>query len=283
MVTRKDVADTLNSLGIKNGDILLFHSSLKSFGQVDGGADAVIDGALDAVGADGTLVAPTLVQKDFSNAYKNWDIKNSPSDVGIITETLRKRPNAIRSNQATHSVSAIGKMAEFLTNSHSNSKPRPHPYGDYAFSHGSPWQKMYDLNAKIVFMGCGMEANTFHHFIEALFAEEILSALPDTEKVREMKKVLVDFDMRDEHTRQLILERDQGVPHTLIRFQFGRRCNRGQILAEQIGKTAYCGQSRFILLNVKEYVDKLYEQVKTYKEEFYCTDILNWIKEAQKI
>ena len=283
MVTRKDVADTLNSLGIKNGDILLFHSSLKSFGEIENGADTVIDGALDAVGTDGTLVAPALLTKSFYVAYEIFDKNTSPCEVGLIPETMRKRQNALRSDQATHSVSAIGKMAEFLTNSHSTSKPRKFPYGDYAFSHGSPWQKMYDLNAKIVFMGCGMEANTFHHFIEALYAEEILSALPDTEKVREMKKVLVDFDMRDEHTRQLILERDQGVPHTLIRFQFGRRCNRGQILAEQIGKTAYCGQSKFILLNAREYVDKLYEQVKIYKEDFYCTDILDWIKEAQKI
>jgi DNA-binding Lrp family transcriptional regulator len=66
-------------------------------------------------------------------------------------------------------------MAEFLTNSHSTSKPRLHPYGDYAFSHGSPWQKMYDINAKVVFMGCGLKANTFHHFVEAVYAEEIYS------------------------------------------------------------------------------------------------------------
>ena len=127
MVTRKDVFNTLKELGVDNGDVLLFHSSLKSLGQVENGADDVIDGALDAVGKDGTLVAPTLVQKDFANAYKNWNKLTSPSDVGLITETFRKRQNALRSDQATHSVSAIGKMAEFLTNSHSTSKPRLHP------------------------------------------------------------------------------------------------------------------------------------------------------------
>jgi len=68
MVTQKDVCETLKSLGIKNGDILLFHSSLKSFGEIENGADTVIDGVLDAVGTNGTAVVPTLVQKDFSNA-----------------------------------------------------------------------------------------------------------------------------------------------------------------------------------------------------------------------
>lgn len=69
MVTKKDVRETLEKLGVKKGDILLFHSSLKSFGITENGADTVIDGALDAVGTSGTLVAPTLVQKDFSKAY----------------------------------------------------------------------------------------------------------------------------------------------------------------------------------------------------------------------
>ena len=283
MVTKFDVKNTLVKLGVKAGDILLFHSSLKSFGQTENGADTVIDGALEAVGPNGTLVAPTLVQKDFSNAYKNWNKNTSPSDVGFITESLRRRPNAIRSDQATHSVAAIGKMAEFLTNSHSNSKPRPHPYGDYAFSHGSPWQKMYELNAKVVFMGCGMESNTFHHFIEAVYAEEILSSLPNNEKVEEMKKVLVTFDTRDEHTRQLIAERDNGPSHTLIRFQFGKRSGYGQVLAEKIGKVAYCGESKFTILNVKNYVDEFYSKVKSDPSTFYSNDILDWINQAKKV
>ena len=150
MVTKKDVCETLKSLGVKNGDILLFHSSLKSFGEIENGADTVIDGALEAVGEDGTLVAPALLTKSFYVAYEIFDKNTSPCEVGLIPETMRKRPNALRSDQATHSVSAIGKMAEFLTNSHSTSKPRKFPYGDYAFSHGSPWQKMYDLPPMIV-------------------------------------------------------------------------------------------------------------------------------------
>ena len=112
------VRDALCTLGVTDGDILLFHSSLKSFGYIEGGADAVIDGALLAVGDCGTLVAPTLVQRDFANAYKNWDKNRTPSDVGRITEVFRKRPEALRSDQATHSVAAIGPMAKFLTEGH---------------------------------------------------------------------------------------------------------------------------------------------------------------------
>ena len=69
MVTKTNITESLKELGVKNGDVLLFHSSLKSFGFVEGGADAVIDGVLDAVLPNGTAVVPTLVQKNFYDAY----------------------------------------------------------------------------------------------------------------------------------------------------------------------------------------------------------------------
>ena len=281
MISKNDVSNTLKSLGVEDGDILLFHSSLKSFGQTESGADTVIDGILDAVGKNGTAVAPTLAQKDFSNAYKNWDINNSPSDVGLITETFRKRKNAIRSNQATHSVAAIGKLAEFLTSTHSSFGPRQHPYGDYAFSHGSPWQKMYDLGAKVVFMGCGLETNTFHHFVEAVYAEEVLSSLPKNQTVEQMKKILVTFDTRDEHTRQLIAENNGGPTHTLIRFQFGKRRENNVVMDKGLYKKAQCGQSQFLIFNVKEYVDVFLAHVKEFPQEYYSNDILLWIEKAK--
>ena len=43
VVTKDDIVRTLTALGIKNGDIVITHSSLKSMGYVEGGAGAVID------------------------------------------------------------------------------------------------------------------------------------------------------------------------------------------------------------------------------------------------
>ncbi len=278
MVTRKDVADTLNSLGIKNGDILLFHSSLKSFGEIENGADTVIDGALDAVGADGTLVAPALLTKSFYVAYEIFDKNTSPCEVGLIPETMRKRQNALRSDQATHSVSAIGKMAEFLTNSHSTSKPRKFPYGDYAFSHGSPWQKMYDLNAKVVMMGAPYNTITFRHFVEAIYAEKVIDQIKDETVREQVRERLVTYDTITEY-KDIVREKGTADATNLIRFQFGTK--ESQELDRAIAKTAYCGNSLFTVFNCRDYVDGMLSDIEARPERYFNQRILSFIEEVK--
>lgn len=69
-VSRRDVYHAVEALGIQRGDIVLLHSSFKSMGYVEGGAESVIGGFLDAIGSEGTLVLPTFCQKNFSKAYE---------------------------------------------------------------------------------------------------------------------------------------------------------------------------------------------------------------------
>ena len=120
MVTIRDMKDALASLGVVEGDILITHSSFKSLGPCEDGAATVIGGILEALGEDGTAVFPTLCQKDWNNVYKNWHL-DAESDVGYLTNYFRKLPGARRSNQATHSVAALGAKAEYLTATHGQS------------------------------------------------------------------------------------------------------------------------------------------------------------------
>ena len=109
-VTREDVARAAREVGIVPGDTVFFHSSLSSMGTVVGGPDAVIDGFLDAVGPEGTVAVPTLCNwaKDEQHlVFSRWDPATTPSYVGAITEALRQRPEAFRSDHATHSVAAV--------------------------------------------------------------------------------------------------------------------------------------------------------------------------------
>ena len=192
-VTKQDIIKTLTDLNIEKGDVLIVHSSFKSMGYVDGGAETVISAFLDVIGAEGTLVFPTLVQQDFANAYKTWHM-DKPSDVGYLTEYFRKREGSLRSDQATHSVAACGKYAAYLTETHGHTHKRFGNMGDTPFSADSPWQKMYQMDAKTVLLGVDERKITFRHLAEYMYIEECLNAISHLpEKRQEMEEGLEHF------------------------------------------------------------------------------------------
>jgi aminoglycoside 3-N-acetyltransferase len=152
----------------------LIHSSLSSMGYVEGGADTVISSALRVLGRKGTLVLPTLCQKNMKHLFETWDIEKSPSDVGLVTETFRKWHGVLRSDHPTHSVAALGSKAEYIVSGHISAFGRPGPWGDRAFGHDSPWERMYLLNSEVVFLGVDFSVNTMGHLAQSIFVETLL-------------------------------------------------------------------------------------------------------------
>jgi aminoglycoside N3'-acetyltransferase len=188
-VTQNDVKNAAQALGIQPGDTVLVHSSFKSLGPVEGGAATVIGGFLDAVGPEGNLVFPTLCQQDFGHAYENWHM-DAPSSVGLLTNVFRKRPNAFRSNQATHSVAAIGKDAVWFTQTHGVTGKRAGNMGDTPFSSDSPWEKMYQMNTKILLLGVEPRKCTMRHYAEYCFVNDSLNQISHLPEYGIMKNAL---------------------------------------------------------------------------------------------
>ena len=107
-VTKTDLLNGFKQLGIQKGMSLEVHSSLKSFGYVEGGAKTVIDALIESVGQDGGIVMPShLVSKRLPLTKE--DLKNGltckmkvlapdsdePSGVGVIADTFRKRSDEV--------------------------------------------------------------------------------------------------------------------------------------------------------------------------------------------
>ena len=151
------IVKDLKKLGIKQGDTVIVHSSLKSMGQVEGGADTVIDALIEVVGKDGTVMFPALSFFPCCNTLK-FDMLNTPCCVGAIPETFRKRKGVIRSFHPTHSVCAYGKLAVDIT--------KDHKLDDTPVGENSPYRKLIGLNGKILMLGCGLRPNTFMHGVE---------------------------------------------------------------------------------------------------------------------
>ena len=185
-VYREEITNALREVGVRCGDTVMFHSSLSSMGRVVGGADTVIDGFLDAVGPRGTVVVPTLCRMPPDErhlTFDRWNIATSPSCVGRITEVLRHRPAAARSDHGTHSVSAIGPRARELTANHGATGLRLGPWGPRAFARESPWQRFYNWNVAYCFLGVNFHYNTMVHLVETLLVDRALHrAAPNRRK-----------------------------------------------------------------------------------------------------
>lgn len=176
-ISHKDVAAAFRRVGVKTGDTVMLHSSLSSMGTVVGGADAVIDGMLDAVGPTGTVAAPTLCRSQperGSYVFDTWDVETTPCYTGAVAETLRRRPESVRSDHATHSVAAIGARAVALTANHGASGLRRGPFGPNAFAADSPWERLAKWNAAYCFIGVTFRVNTMVHYVESLIVERAL-------------------------------------------------------------------------------------------------------------
>lgn len=158
MFTQEDLRRDLQALNILPSDTLLIHSSMKSIGNVSGGADTVLDTLMEYFREDGLLVFPTLSYRWINENNNRFDVKNTPACTGILPELFRQRQGVIRSLHPTHSVAAFGRDAATFTAGHENADT-PAPIG-------SPWWKLLQRKGKIMFIGTTINCNTFLHGVD---------------------------------------------------------------------------------------------------------------------
>jgi len=150
IVTKDDIKEGLREVGLKQGDVVMVHSSLSSFGYVEGGPDAVIDALLETVGPEGTVMVPTFSSGD----SEPFDPRTSPSRVGRTTEVFRIRKEAVRSLHPTHSVAAIGWEAIELTKDHDKTSP---------LGKESPLDRLVDRDGSVLLLGAPLTTNSTVH------------------------------------------------------------------------------------------------------------------------
>ncbi len=108
-----DLVEHLGAIGLDDGKDVLVQSSLTSFGIIDGGVATVYRALRDRIGSKGTIVVPTY--RLAAPAAEVYDRASSPSiGVGVLSEFVRKLPNAVRSNCPFHSHAAVGPKAHLL-------------------------------------------------------------------------------------------------------------------------------------------------------------------------
>lgn len=169
-VSRGRLAGDLAALGLRTGQTVMMHSSLSALGQVDGGADTVVDALLDVIGPAGTLLVPAFrdsVWGDLKN-FTNSDCDCSSADglchsqqpgfQGAIAEAVRRRPGSLRSCHPTHSWAALGPAARQLLVGHRAALTFCGP--------GNPFEQLVALDGCVLTLGVRVNTITLWHYYE---------------------------------------------------------------------------------------------------------------------
>lgn len=176
VVTRQQLVSGLKALGVKAGQTLMLHASVKAIGWILGGPIVVLEALIDVLTPDGTVM---MMASWEGNPYQmaEWPAEQqelclaecppfnpatSPADhrtLSILTEYLRTWPGACRSNHPLASFVAVGKKASWLTERHSL---------HYNHGLGSPLARLCEAQGQILLLGAPFSNITLLHHAEHL-------------------------------------------------------------------------------------------------------------------
>jgi len=158
----------------------MVHSSLRSLGWVEGGAETLIRVLLEQLGEAGNLVIPAATPRcadpelwinppappemldELREQMDLFDSAITPTTLGAIPEFFRQWPGTLRSDHPLESICAHGGKAEWITNEH-----------PLSFSEGpdGPFGKLHQLDCQILLIGVGFNRCTALHYAETLSAK----------------------------------------------------------------------------------------------------------------
>ena len=189
-MTREDLLADLRALGVRGGDLLMVHASLRRIGLSraeagEGGAERLLDALEAAVGPDGTvmMVLGSHYEMDWVNkgpieTRAQLLAGSAPlvpatapamAEVGWLAETFRRRPGTVFSDNPSGRFGARGaRAAELMAGQ---------PWNDY-YGPGSPLDKLVGAGGRILRLGANPDTLTALHYAE------YLAELPDKIRTR---------------------------------------------------------------------------------------------------
>jgi len=169
-----ELTNDFRKLGIRTGDTVMPHASVRAVGEVAGGPDAIHLALKSALTSDGTLMMYASCPRYYDEVGRGnltseqergireklpaFDplTARSARDNGTLVEFLRTYPGS-RVNRHVARFVFWGKQTEHLISSQ--------PW-NYALGAGSPLERFLTLDGKIVLLGSDHDAVTFLHYVK---------------------------------------------------------------------------------------------------------------------
>jgi len=148
--------DLRRTCGVRAGDLINIHSSVHAVGNVDGGVVTIVKAIKEVVTESGGVLVPTFCRPTPDRVFQ---IRRTPSIVGLLTEAFRRTQGSRRSRHPTHSVVAWGRRALPLLEGHEHTS---------ALGPDSPLHKAARSGGYVLMIGCNLKTCSLVHVAEAI-------------------------------------------------------------------------------------------------------------------
>src|SRR5580700_6813666 len=157
------LAQDWRDAGLREGDLVLIHSSLRrtvrrsAQGDKPAAVTDILASFQRAVGDSGTVLFP-LFNFQFTEGVP-FDIRSTPSQMGVLTETARQMDGAVRTGHPIYSFAAIGAHADQFAGIDNHS----------GYGADSPFAKLRELDGRIAILDLpDQHSMTFYHHVEEM-------------------------------------------------------------------------------------------------------------------
>ena len=226
-INREGVAAIFRNCGVSQGDVVFLHSDALVTAELHGNdinqnVDTLFGGITDLLGLEGTLVLPTFTYS--ATKGEVYNVQQTQSDVGLLTEFFRKRPAVRRSLNPIFSVAACGSKADSFSRSSAND----------CFGHDSCFGLIYKYNSWIFTLGCSFDRITFIHYLDqiACVDHRYFKTFPAT--------IINDRDIQTFDVRYLVRDIDRKTKAKMENLK-NRLSEDGKIQTAEMGRALLTG------------------------------------------
>lgn len=215
----------LRRLGVRPGDNVMLHSASGSHFGFRGSVEDLTQVFIDAVEPDGHLLMVSLAYHSSSVQYldrlKQFDVRRTPSMMGLVSEFFRRRPEVLRSLSPTHPMLVRGPQAEWYVAGHEHCL--------YPCGPGTPFEKFAEKDGLVVFFNVPFATFTFFHHLEHLVSADL------------------PFRLYTDEPRQVAVIDRHGQPGTVTTYPFAPgaiKQRRFPVLEEELRRRGLIVQQR---------------------------------------
>jgi aminoglycoside 3-N-acetyltransferase len=226
------------------------HSAFRVFNGFAGTPDQVMACVLNVIGKSGNLVMVSMPYTGRTAVYLRtgvpFDVQQTRSAMGVITEIFRHTPGVVRSVNPAHPILAWGPAAPWLIAGHEHTA--------YSCGKGSPFEKLVHLQAKALLFDVSLRSMTFFHYVQDLFQDTLPVNLYEEMPV-ESSVIDTDGNTRVVHTYVFSSESRRYRSHNL----------QQALIQNKLINNQKIGNTQLFVLSLQDVVDCAQHMVRAGK------------------